>query len=147
VRRVIEQQTVIDMNKHPIMFTPSTDAIIGNVDAERVEQVLNNLVNNALKYSPEGKPVTISLTLIADDTNNLIIAVHDEGHGLNEEEQKHVFERFYRANSDVRTDGLGLGLYIAYEIVIQHGGRMWVDSTPDVGSTFYFSLPLSQKNL
>ena len=145
MRRVIEQHRLDDNNKHPIEFTTSTDEVIGTVDATRVEQVLNNLVSNALKYSPAGKPVNVSLSYAIDTTDLVIVAVRDEGYGINEEEQKHIFDRFYRASSRERADGLGLGLYIAHEIVTQQGGRMWLESTPNVGSTFYFSLPLSQK--
>ncbi len=145
VRRVIEQQTLADGDKHPIEFTTSTDAAIGTVDATRVEQVLNNLVNNALKYSPAGKPVSVSLTYATDTTDLVIIVVRDEGYGIGEEEQKHIFDRFYRASSRKKADGLGLGLYIAHEIVTQQGGHMWLESTPNVGTTFYFTLPLSQE--
>ncbi len=143
IRRAIELHRVADENKHPIEFTASTDAAIGTVDAARVEQVLNNLVSNALKYSPAGKPVNVSLTYATDTTDLVIVAVRDEGYGISEEEQEHIFDRFYRASTHEKADGLGLGLYIAHEIVIQQGGRMWLESTPNVGSTFYFSLPLS----
>ncbi|MFL5590893.1 MAG: ATP-binding protein, partial [Ktedonobacteraceae bacterium] len=67
-----------------------------------------------------------------------------EGHGMSEEQQAHVFERFYRAHSEENgtVEGLGLGLYIAHEIITQHGGRICVESEPGKGSTFYFTLPL-----
>ena len=145
VRRVIEQQTLADGDKHRIEFTPATDAVIGTVDASRIEQILNNLISNALKYSPLGKSVSVSITYATDTVDLVIVAVRDEGYGISEEEQEHIFDRFYRASSREKADGLGLGLYIAYEIVTQQGGRMWVESTPSVGSTFYFTLPLSQE--
>ncbi len=144
IQRVVEQHRLADDNKHPIKFTASTDAIIGTVDAARVEQVLNNLLSNALKYSPAGKPVEASITYATDTVDLVIVAVRDEGAGISEEEQEHIFDRFYRASSHEKADGLGLGLYIAHEIVTQQGGRMWLESTPNVGSTFYFTLPLSQ---
>jgi len=80
-------------------------------------------------------------------TSEVIIAVQDHGMGIGEEEQGHIFERFYRTPTQGNTniEGLGLGLYIAREIVIQEGGRMWLESQPGSGSTFYFSLPLSTK--
>ena len=145
IQRAIELHRVADENKHPIEFTASTDAAIGTIDAARVEQVLNNLVSNALKYSPAGKPVSVSITYATDTTDLVIVAVHDEGYGISEKEQEHIFDRFYRASSREKADGLGLGLYIAHEIVTKQGGRMWLESTPNVGSTFYFSLPLSQR--
>ncbi len=78
-------------------------------------------------------------------TSEVIIAVQDHGAGIGEEEQGHIFERFYRvhAQGNMDIEGLGLGLYIAREIVIQEGGRMWLESQSGSGSTFYFSLPLS----
>lgn len=145
VRRVIEQQTVVDADKHVITFTSSADVAPGTIDAARIEQVLNNLVSNALKYSPVGKPVVVSIDLMEDSPDTLVVAVRDEGYGINEEEQKYIFDRFYRASSRAKADGLGLGLYIAHRIVTQHGGRMWLDSKPGEGSTFYFTLPLSQQ--
>lgn len=146
IQRVIEQQRLSDGSKHPIEFTPTTDAIIGTVDAARIEQVLNNLLSNALKYSPADKPVEVSINYATDTKDFVVIAVHDKGNGISPEEQEHVFDRFFRAHSHGRTEGLGLGLYIAHEIVTQQGGRMWLESTADVGSTFYFTLPLSQES-
>jgi len=145
VQRVIEQQALADGNKHHINFATTTDAIIGTMDAARVEQILNNLISNALKYSPTGKPVDVSVSYAKDATDLVLVAVRDEGYGISEEEQEHIFDRFYRVQSREKTDGLGLGLYITHEIVTKQGGRMWLESTPNVGSTFYFSLPLSQQ--
>ncbi len=145
MQRVIEQHRLDDNNKHSIEFTTSTDTVIGTVDVARVEQVLNNLLSNALKYSPANKPVEVSMNYATDTTDLVIIAVRDEGYGISEEEQEHIFDRFYRASSHERADGLGLGLYIAHEIVTQQGGRMWLESTQNEGSTFYFTLPLAQQ--
>ena len=77
----------------------------------------------------------------------MIISVQDEGIGISEEDQPHIFERFYRAPTSEHAgiEGLGLGLYIAHEIVTHHGGRLWLESKPGKGSTFHFSLPLSKK--
>ncbi len=74
----------------------------------------------------------------------LLSPCHDQGQGISEEQQAHIFDRYYRVrtNENINTEGLGLGLYIAHEIVMLHGGRMWLESTPGEGSTFYFSLPL-----
>ena len=78
-----------------------------------------------------------------EDTNKAIIAVRDEGPGIHKDDQERIFERFYRAETgDDKIDGLGLGLYIVREIVTQQGGRLWIESEPGNGSTFYFSLPL-----
>ena len=144
IQRIIEQQALADGNKHVINFVTTTDAIIGSIDAARVEQILNNLISNALKYSPAETPVDVLISYATDTANLVLVAVRDKGHGISEEEQKHIFERFYRARPREKADGLGLGLYIAHEIVVQQGGSMWLESTQGVGSTFYFTLPLSQ---
>jgi len=145
IQRVIEQYTMVDGGKHPITFTP--DAKIGpsSIDADRIEQVLSNLISNVLKYSPAEKSVNVSINYMKDTPGTVIITVRDEGYGIKKEEQEHIFERFYRADNRMKVDGLGLGLYIAYQIVTQHGGRMWLESEPGEGSTFYFTLPLSQQ--
>ncbi len=145
VRRVVEQQTLVDADKHSITFAPHRDVVLSTIDAARIEQVVNNLVSNALKYSPVGKPVTVSIDGMKDNPDTLVVSVCDEGYGINEEEQKYIFDRFYRGSSREKVDGLGLGLYIAHRIVTQHGGRMWLNSKQGEGSTFYFTLPLSQQ--
>ncbi len=73
--------------------------------------------------------------------------MRDAGPGISEKEQAHIFDQFYRVPGygNTKTEGLGLGLYIAHEIIARQGGRMWLESKPGEGSTFYFSLPLEQK--
>ncbi|TMD26344.1 MAG: HAMP domain-containing histidine kinase, partial [Chloroflexi bacterium] len=139
VQHVLEQY--ID-SKHEINLITRDDEIIVNSDEGRIEQVLNNLVGNAVKYSPAGKPIEVR---VERDKHEVTIAVRDEGVGISEEQQRHIFERFYRVHNDANAaiEGLGLGLYIAHEIVVRHGGRMWLESKPGKGSAFYFSLPLS----
>ena len=110
--------------------------------AYRLEQVVQNLVQNALKYSPEGGRVDVCL-LRRDNFVEMI--VRDQGIGIPSAAQAHLFERFYRA-SNVRAEqisGLGIGLYIVREIITQHGGTIVVESTEGVGSTFTVSLPLA----
>ena len=138
VRRVLEQYSNTNCK---ISFITQEEEINGKYDEGRLEQVLNNLISNAVKYSEADKPIEIR---IERDKHEVIIAVQDHGSGISEEEQRHIFERFYRvhASNKTRIEGLGLGLYIAHEIVSQHGGRMWLESTSGQGSTFYFSLPL-----
>jgi two-component system, chemotaxis family, CheB/CheR fusion protein len=106
--------------------------------------VLNNLLENAIKYSSPDKPVTIGIAHPSQPTSEVVVWVRDEGSGIGEEEQAHIFDRFYRvlASESPQIKGLGLGLYISHEIIIHHGGRMWLESKPGAGSTFYFSLPL-----
>ena len=113
--------------------------IMGN--EERIEQVFMNLINNAVKYSPENRTIIVSTE--TNDTS-AIVSVTDYGVGMSEQEQKLVFERFYRVNgNNVLTTGLGMGLYIASEIIKEHQGEIRVKSKLNKGSVFSFLLPLA----
>jgi PAS domain S-box-containing protein len=107
---------------------------------QHIGQVLLNLLTNAIKYSPSAKKVVIRLEAILDE---VVVSVHDFGIGIPRQQQKRVFDRFFRADNvdGEHMPGYGLGLYIASQIVQQHGGKMWVKSVVGKGSTFYFSLP------
>ncbi|WP_322797578.1 ATP-binding protein [Thermoflexus sp.] len=122
-------------------FPPDFPLIQG--DPRRLEQVLANLVSNAIKYSPQGGTIRISGRVTPRE---VIVTVTDEGIGILPEEQERIFERFYRASAARarQTPGTGLGLYLARAIVEAHGGRIWVESTPGRGSSFSFSLPRPQ---
>jgi signal transduction histidine kinase len=115
-------------------------------DQSRLSQVLNNLIDNGLKFTPEGGRVSISLTANFD-TKRAILSVTDTGSGIAPDDLPHVFERFYRADkSRSRTEGprgTGLGLSICEAIVRSHGGRMSVQSVAGQGTTFVVDLPLS----
>ena len=114
--------------------------IIVNGNAERLEQVLMNLVNNAVKYSPEKKEI-----IVRAEKNNAsaIVSVIDYGIGMSDSDQKLIFERFYRVNgNEFSTPGLGMGLYISSDIISEHNGRLRVKSKLSEGSTFSFELPL-----
>lgn len=111
--------------------------VMGNY--ERLEQVLMNLINNAVKYSPDSKKVIIGLHRSGD---NARVTVTDFGIGLTPDQQEMIFERFYRVNNVKHFfPGLGMGLYISSEIVKAHNGTMGVISRSSEGSTFYFDLP------
>jgi signal transduction histidine kinase len=112
-------------------------------DEERIGQVINNLVSNAIKYSPRADKVIVKLK--ADD-KNVSASVQDFGIGMDKAHLERIFERFYRVydTTDKTFPGLGIGLYISSEIIKRHGGRLWVDSSPGVGSTFHFSIPLKR---
>ena len=110
-------------------------------DADRLGQVLVNLLHNAVKFSPDGGDVTVSVRPVAPD---IVVAVADHGVGVPWDATARIFERFYkvdRARGRGETGGTGLGLAIARHIVEQHGGRIWVESAEGLGSTFSFSLP------
>ncbi len=142
VRRVVEQND--SAANHSLALQIDQEAIVGNWDDDRLEQVLDNLINNAIKYSPPSKPVKIGIERRSEPIPEVIVWVRDEGYGISEEEQAHIFDRFYRGhvNKQDNVEGLGLGLYISHEIITRQGGRMWLESKPGAGSTFYFSLPL-----
>ena len=115
-------------------------------DKFRIGQVLTNLISNAVKYSPDAAKVVVRLS---EDQDGFVcqVSVQDYGIGIAIEEQQHLFQAFSRLRS-VRTrkiQGIGLGLHIAAEIVKDHGGRIWLESSPDHGSVFHFSLPVGAK--
>lgn len=110
-------------------------------DAEFVEQVLKQLVENALKYSPEGSPLTISAELKG---GKIVIGVADRGPGIEENERGRIFDKFFRGRQHrFSTRGTGMGLAIAKGIIEAHGERIWVESEPGHGSVFYFSMAAS----
>jgi two-component system phosphate regulon sensor histidine kinase PhoR len=111
-------------------------------DEARLGQVFLNLVHNAVKFSPNGGRVTIS---VADAGDELVASVRDEGVGIPRLAIPRIFERFYKVDrARVRGGGTGLGLAIARHVVDQHGGRIWVESEEGRGSTFAFALPLAR---
>lgn len=127
-------------NKHEINLEANLDLeIVG--DKNRLGQVLINLVNNAIKYSPEAEKIIVKVFKIR---NKVVFAVKDFGIGISRTHQKRIFDRFYRAagKSEKTFPGLGIGLYISSEIVRRHGGNIWVESVKRKGSTFFVSLPL-----
>ncbi|MBB5327749.1 PAS domain S-box protein [Tunturiibacter gelidoferens] len=110
-------------------------------DPDRILQTLNNLISNAIKFSPEGSE--IHLTARNLDENEALIEVRDQGRGIPADKLEHIFDRFQQGDaSDSRAmGGTGLGLAICRSIVNQHGGRIWATSAPDQGTIFYFTLP------
>jgi two-component system phosphate regulon sensor histidine kinase PhoR len=111
-----------------------------NGNAERLEQVFMNLINNAVKYSPQNKNVIIEASL---HNEHVRVSVTDFGIGLSSEQKERIFERFYRVEDKKHmTSGLGMGLYISAEIISYHNGEIGVESEAGKGSTFYFELPL-----
>ncbi|MFS2186593.1 PAS domain S-box protein [Mucilaginibacter sp. Mucisp84] len=126
---------------HEIYFDESGEMILEG-DKMRLDQVLTNLVTNAIKYSPESDRIEVSAKR---SETEIQVSVKDYGMGINEENISHIFSQFYRAKDVNRSiTGLGLGLYITKEIIERHGGRIWVESEPRMGSTFFFVLPLKK---
>ncbi len=126
---------------HTIFVNNTQGEYTVEADRQRMEQVLINLITNAIKYSPEANKVFVTLE---SSPAEVIIQVKDEGMGLSLEEQVKVFNRFYQVGTTSKMAGLGLGLYLSKEIVERHGGRIGVNSQLGKGATFYFSIPRSQ---
>ena len=137
-RTIVEEQRLL--SGRTIALEVPAEPVKVRADANRLGQVVTNLVSNALKYSPDDKPISVQLS---QDDGKITIAVEDEGSGIAPEEQGHIFEPFYRA-SHARSsskNGMGLGLAICKDIIERHGGSIWCDSHPGQGSSFFVRLP------
>jgi signal transduction histidine kinase len=113
-------------------------------DPDKVEQILTNLVGNAIKYSPGGGEVLVT---VEHDGDTVQVSVRDQGIGMSPRDMGQLFEKFYRVDREEvrRAGGTGLGLYITKRLVEMHGGRLWAESWPGVGSVFRFTLPTSDE--
>jgi signal transduction histidine kinase len=133
---IAELQTV--HASHQINFTRIAPVIVC-ADYFRVEQVIINFVNNAVKYSPDADTVDVAVRL----KNGLVtVEVKDYGIGIDEQHVGKIFERYYRVGEvSHHFQGLGLGLYISAEVISKHAGKFGIESKPEHGSTFWFSLP------
>lgn len=110
-------------------------------DSHRIEQVVINLLTNAVRYSPGSDQIEVYLVPATDQVK---VGVKDFGIGIAQEKLDHIFSRYYRIDDDnAKMSGLGIGLYLSYEIITRHQGRIWAESTPGKGSTFWFVLPCS----
>lgn len=125
--------------QHQIVLQNTVDiTYIG--DHYRLEQVLNNFLTNAIKYSPDGEKVIVNSKI---EDNNIVVSVQDFGIGIAQKDLDHLFDRYYRVdNTAMRFEGLGLGLFISSEILKGHKGKFWIKSEEGAGSIFYFQLPL-----
>jgi two-component system CheB/CheR fusion protein len=128
------------LDQHTLVLDCPPTALLLHGDPERLEQVFENLLQNAVKYSPAGGQVTVTVTPAA---NQVCVAIQDTGIGIPAEDQVHLFERFYRAPNAKRHQikGSGIGLYVVHELVTLHGGTITVDSAEGQGSTFTVCLP------
>jgi two-component system phosphate regulon sensor histidine kinase PhoR len=111
-------------------------------DSGRIRQVFFNLLSNAIKYSDPGGNIIVKAE---KRKNELLFEVTDQGIGMSQKALQHLFERFYRAEDKLARGGTGLGLYITKQIIEAHGGRIWVESKLNEGSTFSFNLPFNGK--
>jgi signal transduction histidine kinase len=131
----------VQTTQHRFEHSFAPDPLVAVVDPKRFEQILRNLLGNAIKYSPEGGIICIRGCA---EKGELVVQVGDEGIGIPRGDLERVFERFYRVENEVtqQVGGVGLGLAVCRSIVEAHRGRIRVESTLGQGSTFIFTLPL-----
>lgn len=124
-----------------ITFEPPDTAVAVRGDPTRIAQILDNLLDNALKYSPAGSPIGISLTTHGGEAH---VRVVDQGVGVPAEERARLFTPFYRTSRTSGIPGTGLGLHISQQLAARHGGRLWLETSSDTGSVFALALPLKK---
>ena len=119
------------------------------IDRSHAERVFINLINNALKFTPAKGLITVAASPKLDDREMLVCSVTDTGIGIKEDDLAKLFEEFYRVDNEINASvkGTGLGLSLVKQIVEAHGGRIWVTSKVNVGTTFYFTLPTSEEQV
>jgi two-component system sensor histidine kinase KdpD len=128
--------------EHPVSVDLAPDLPWVHVDAVLIEQVLENLLENAVKYTPPSTPITITAEARPKEIE---IAVADRGPGLAPGDERRVFDKFYRAQAERSQSGVGLGLAICEAIIQAHGGRIWAERNPQGGAVFRFVLPVVGK--
>jgi PAS domain S-box-containing protein len=142
VQRVVTRLQMTT-EQHTLSCLPSVERLVKYVDPRRIEQVLSNLISNAIKYSPEGGPIEVT---IAEDIERqeALLSVRDHGIGIPAEQQAQIFQRFVQADNAraYGIEGTGLGLYLCRALVERHGGRIWFESVEGQGSTFFIALPV-----
>ena len=136
----IVDDVLMTNTNHNIILKPGPSLLIHG-DRDKIGQVANNFINNAIKYSPKGT----TIALACKSSKDLVeVSIKDEGVGIEPADQVKLFDRFYRVDNALTktTSGFGLGLYLSAEIIRKHGGEVWVESEPGKGSTFFFNLPV-----
>lgn len=139
-RRVAETLARLS-NLHNIVVHIPAELPMVTADRVRVERVLHNLIENAIKYSPGGGTVAV---LARHKDGYLEVGVKDSGIGISQEDQSRLFKPFERLETTSGIAGVGLGLNVCRRLVEAHGGRLWVESELGKGSTFFFTLPIGE---
>lgn len=144
IMQVIENTIELfqDSASHTIVFQSNVDDFFIEGDAHRIEQVMTNLLTNAIKYSPQSDRIEVSLVA---NHHTIKVGVKDYGVGINPEKINNIFSRFYRVEeNNPNISGLGIGLFLSKQIITKHSGTLWVETSPGHGSTFWFSLPINE---
>jgi PAS domain S-box-containing protein len=140
-RIILLFESTLDQNKNKFIVEIPEDLPVVNIDASRLEQVINNLLSNAQKYnSPQGNIIFKA----AINDQELKIEVKDDGPGIPKQEIENLFKPYHRIQQDRLVPGLGLGLAVCKQIVEAHGGKIWVESKPGSGAKFCFAIPVSR---
>ena len=124
-----------------IAFAPPHEAVLIRGEPDRIAQIVGNLLDNALKYSPAGSPIGVSVAVIGNEAQ---VRVEDHGLGIAAEERDRIFAPFYRTARTRAIPGTGLGLHISRQLAEQHHGRLWLDTSAGPGSVFILALPLAE---
>jgi PAS domain S-box-containing protein len=137
--REVEESLEEEDGSHDIFFHPVEETWL-DADRDKIEQVVNNFISNAIKYAPANTRIEVACT---EQDGQIQVSVKDQGIGIQPADIDKMFDRFYRVENPQTRNvaGFGIGLYICKEIIDRHEGRIWVESEPGQGSTFYFSLP------
>jgi signal transduction histidine kinase len=144
---IAEQKPQIVARKIRFSFSHEKDIPLMQADPKLLRMVMQNILSNAIKYSPEGGKIDFSLSL--QSNKNILLKISDTGYGIPRNQQDKIFTKLFRADNvrDKDTDGTGLGLYIVKSIVENSGGKIWFKSAvggENQGSTFYVTLPLTE---
>jgi two-component system phosphate regulon sensor histidine kinase PhoR len=131
----------VSAEQHNISMDIQVENTLVMADRVRIGQVIGNILDNAVKYSPNGSQVNVHLE--EEKNGDFLISIIDQGIGVSPQQFDHIFERFYRVHNmaSQQYSGIGLGLYVAKAIIDQHGGHIWFTSNSGHGTTFHFTIP------
>ncbi len=142
--RRVARRLQVTTERHTLQVSADPEFVVANIDSRRTEQVLGNLVSNAIKYSPDGGEIVVMVRVLCE-RGAAEVTIRDSGIGIPQSEQATLFSRFARARNaqEHGITGTGLGLYLSRELVERQGGRIWFESVEGHGSTFHVELPLT----
>ncbi len=145
VERVVTRLQ-LTTERHTIVLVPSVERLVLSIDPRRMEQVLSNVISNAIKYSPEGGPIEVTIAE-ESERQEALLSVRDHGIGIRVQQQAQIFQRFVQAENAraYGIEGTGLGLYLCRALLELHGGRIWCESIEGQGSTFFITLPVASE--
>jgi two-component system sensor histidine kinase VicK len=135
----VEEECTVTVTSHEVVFAPVEEVFV-NADQDKIGQVINNFISNAVKYSPPRSIIHVACIAI---NNTVQVCVQDEGMGVRPKDKEKIFDRYYRVKDQPLTiSGFGIGLYVSAEIIQRHNGKIWLNSEISKGSKFCFSLPI-----